>query len=390
MKAKVKIGKLISTVDKGMVALTTVEDAEAQHSDFGRFAIVSGKIGIKAITNKAASYCTSQLADDEEAESGGCHAISLPKLRSILASLPKNDFVEFEYKAGEGEDSTGNLFFISNKTNWKMPCMPPTVVSDVNIDDGDFCFEIEKEKFLEAASSISFASNLNDAFFTTCNVCVSVDDKYVLLGATDDIRCATIRLESPNLIKGKRFLLPIPSLTKALKCFDNGLIKVYSGVGFARFSQEGHSVRMSLPGGADIRRFPNFEAVSKKDQPFKLRVMTSKFKSMVGTCADMNREEFLMKIDQDFINVYSYGASDSISYHSAMAYSGDKVSVSIGVCSMFLMDFMKKVKEEVIQIEFAEKEGKPKYMIIQDCAGMFYLMKALVDLVHVPIESKEK
>lgn len=384
MKAKVKIGKLISTVDKGMAALLAAEDDGSQYSGFGRFAVVNGKIGVKAVADRAFSCCLNDLQDNEESLGDGCYALSLVKLRSLLSSLPKDDFVEFEFKDNDGADATGNMFFVSNKTNWKMPCASPKVVAEVVIDDGEFAFEIEKEKLLEGISSIAFASNMNDAYFTTSNVCVSIVDKYVLLGATDDIRCATVRLESENAVKDKRFLIPIPSLIKILKSFDNGLIKVFFDSGFVRFNQGGHSVKMAVPGNADISRFPNFEAISQRDQPYKLRVMTSKFKNIISACNEMNKEEFLLKIEPDFIHAYCYGMSDGMSYHSSMAYTGDKVNVSVGVCSMFLMDFLKKVKEETIQIEFSEKDGKPKYMVIQDCMGTFYFMKALIDLVHLP------
>lgn len=97
MKAKVKIGKLISTIDKGMASLLTVEDDGSQYSGFGRFAVVSGKIGIKATNNRMSSYCLSPFSDGEESFGDGCYAISLPKLRNILASLPKEDCVEFEF-----------------------------------------------------------------------------------------------------------------------------------------------------------------------------------------------------------------------------------------------------------------------------------------------------
>jgi len=387
MKAKMKVERLLSTVDKGMVALLTVVDDDSSLSDFGRFAVIKNKIGVKTVTGKASSYCLLSLQAGEEIVSEGCYAISMPKLRSMLASLPKEDMVEFEFQEKKTDTSIGNLAFSSGNTNWKMPCSYPNVIADVNIDEGDFCLSIEKDIILDAVSSISFAGNIFDASFTTSNICISLIDKNVLFGATDDIRCAAVKSPSTNIVNAQRFLIPIIFLSKILKTFDKNEIKVFSGKGFVRFSQEEHSVKISLPDGADINRFPNFEVIVLKDHPFKLKVMTSKFKSIVSACHDMNPEEFLMKIDDNAVHFYAYCNKDGMSYHSSLPYTGDKVNVSVGVCSLFLLEYLKKVKEEVIQLEFPQKDGKPKYIEIQDNVGGFYLLKSLIDMVHTPPES---
>jgi len=389
MKAKMKVERLLATVDKGMVALSTVNDESSSLSDFGRFAVIKNQIGVKTVTGKASSYSLLLLQAGEEIVSEGCYAISMPKLRSMLASLSKNDMVDFEFQDKKTDSSIGNLVFSSGNTTWKMPCSYPNVIADVNIDEGDFCLSIEKDVVLDAVSSISFSGNINDAFFTTSNICMSLLDKNVLFGATDDIRCAAIKSASPNVVNAQRFLIPIVSLSKILKTFEKGEVKVFSGKGFVRFGQEGHSVKISLPDGADINRFPNFEAIVLKDHPFKLKVMTSKFKSMVLACYDMNSEEFLMKIDDNAVHFYAYSSKDGMSYHSLLPYTGDKVNISVGVCSIFLVEYLKKVKEEVIQIELPQKDGKPKYMEIQDNVGGFYLLKSLIDMVHTPPESIE-
>jgi hypothetical protein len=78
-----------------------------------------------------------------------------------------------------------------------------------------------------------------------------------------------------------------------------------------------------------------------------------------------------------------------MSYKSEVGYTGDNISVSVEICSMFLIEFIKKVSGDVVNIEFRENEGKQKVIKISDESGRTYIMKSLVDMICVPPDSIE-
>lgn len=388
MKAKLLSGKLLSIVEKGTVSFATGIDEKDKLSEWGKLALVSGKIGAKSVSRGAASYCLKPVDPSESVEKEGCFAVSIPKLKGLLESLPSDSLVDLEFVENKGDDSIGTLIFSSGKSLWKLPCNSPNIIADVKIDAGDLCVNIEKEKLLEAVSSISFAANRNDANFTKSNICISVIKECVLFGATDDIRCAVYKVGGINSTIQKKILVPATPISKILKSFDNGIIYIYSGNGFVRFSQEGHSIKISLPNEADAESFPPFEDFVFANYPINAKVMMSKFKSMVQSCYKMNSEECLMKIFGDEVMFFAYDNKDGTSYKSSLAATGNTSNLSIGICSTYMIDFLKKVDEEVLQLSFPNNDtGKPPFIMIYDGEGLYYMLTSLMDMVHLPPES---
>jgi len=389
MKAKLFVGKLLSIVEKGTISFATGIDEKDKLSEWGRFALVSGKIGAKAVSRGAASYCLRPVENGEEVEKEGCFAVSVSKLKGLLESIPSDAIVNIEFVENKSDDSIGTLLFSAGKSLWKLPCNDPKIISNVKIDDGDLSITIEKDVFLEAISSISFAANQNDANFTKSNICISIKDGCVLFGATDDIRCAVFKVEGIKSSVNKRFLVPSAPLSKILKSFDKGIISVYSGKGFVRFSQEGHSAKVSLPNEADVDSFPAFEDLVSAIYPINTKLMMSKFKTMVVSCNKMNSEECLMKLIGNEVLFFAYDNKDGTSYKSSLTANGDSANLSIGICSMYMVEFLKKVDEEILQLSFpvGNDPSKPQLIMIHDGKSLYYMLTALMDLVHLPPES---
>lgn len=390
MKVKLLVGKLLSIVEKGTISFSTGIDEKDKMSDWGKFAVLSGKIGAKSVSREASSYCLRKLDQDEVVEKEGCFAVPIPKLKAVLESLPSDSFVEIEFVENKTDDSIGILVFSSGKNLWKIPCNNPKIIPDVKIDDGDSCLIIEKDDLLKAISSVIFAVNKNDANFTKSNICLYMNGDEVLFGATDNIRCAVYRSKGLKPLLNRKVLIPSNSISKILKSFDNGMISICSGSGFVRFSQEGHSAKLSLHAEADVDSFPNFEEFVNTDYPVNSRVMTSKFKNIIQSCYKMNGEECLMKICDNEINLFAYDSKDGTSYKSSISSTGDSVKLSMGICSVYLLEFLKKVDEEVVQISFPKSlvAGKAPFIMVFDGECFYYMMSSLMDLVHVPPESK--
>jgi DNA polymerase III sliding clamp (beta) subunit (PCNA family) len=389
VSTKVKIDKLVKAIEKGIVSIGMVEKDSSSFSDFGRLTINEQGITVKSCSSRASSCCSILLESDEEIVSVVNFSLSLPRLLGMLSSLSKDSFVEMSYENVKTDDYIGNLIFSSGKSAWKMPCLHSNLIPDMNLDEGEEVFSISRDILLEVISMISFAGNLNDANFTTNNICISVCNGKIYFGATDDLRCAAYVVDSPDSIGKKRFLLPIKSISKTIKTFDEGEMTVYSGNGFVRFKQNNYSVKLALPNDSDIENFPPFESLVNKDLPYKMRVMTNKLKSMATACFEMNREEFLIQTDNENINFYAVDKIGGMTYKSALSYTGDKINICIGVCSLFLVEYLKKNKEETVEIEFSESSGKPKFLKIKNGIGSHYIMKALVDLVNLPTEAEK-
>jgi DNA polymerase III sliding clamp (beta) subunit (PCNA family) len=390
MSAKIKIEKLVTVIEKGMMAISLGDKESGSFSDFGRLTINSEEISVRSWAAQANSICSAPLEAGEEVVANVSFSISMPKLLGMLSSLPKDSVVTVTYDGQKTEEYVGNLVFNAGKSSWKMPCLDPKLVAEIKMDEGDLAFAIDRESITDAIGMTAFASNANDAFFTISNICVSIKDKKIYFGATDDVRCASYVVDYPDAAADKRMLIPIHYLNKVIKSFEKGVVSIFSGKSFIRLNQGSHSVKMSLPTEADINRFPAFETLVAKDFPFKLRVMTGRFKSMALACQETNREECLIKIDNNEITFYAVDKTGGMKYKSSIPYTGDKVDVMMGVCSLYLVDYLKKIKEETIQIEFLSGEGKPKFMKIQDAVGSHYIMKALIDLVNVPEDSAEE
>lgn len=384
MNAKIVIDKLQSVIEKGMISISIGEKDNASFSDFGRLTVDRNGLAVKACSSQASSLCSSPLDASEEVVDSISFCISLPKLTGMLSSLPKDSVVSIEFENVKTDDYIGNLVFSSGKSLWKMPCLHANLVPDINVEEGEECVTVDRDKILEIISLVTFAANMNDAKFTTNNMCISIKDGKMFFGATDDLRCSCFILDCPELTKSNRFLVPIQHFGKIIKSFDKSGITLFSGKGFVRLAQGTYSVRLSLPNEADINSFPAFESLMQKDYPYKLRVMASRLKSMVTACNEMNRDEFLLKIDSENINFYAIDRVGGMTYKSSLPYTGDKVEVCIGVCSMFFVDYLKKNKEETLQIELISNSGKPKLIKLQDGLGSHYIMKALVDIINIP------
>ena len=269
-----------------------------------------------------------------------------------------------------------------------MPSVHSGTVADAKLGKGTLRFKIPGATLSDAIKNVAFAGNLKDANFVQSNVCISVQDQHIYFGATDDIRMAAFTFDVVDKTEDCRLLIPLDVCAPLFKAFEKGEIEVYSGDGFIGFSQGDHFVRLSLPPESDVDRFPDFESLVTAEQVASIKVMTTRFAEIVNACNDMNKEECLLKIDGDTMHVYAYDSIDGMSYHSSLTCSGDKLNIVLGLCPVYFVDFLKKIDEETLCIVFPQIDGKPNQIKALDGQGRFFVMKALVDLVHVPPETE--
>ena len=384
MNVKTNVGRLLSAVEKGSISLSLPPKVDGPLVDFGRLFVTSDSIGIKTTSSHSASECSIDLEGEDTVITPGSCALNMTKLKSILGIPKKDATVEFFLEEQKDSNMMGIVHFSIGKSKWKLPCVASAVVADTKFGDDDLCLTMDKKELLEALGSTSFASNIKDAFYTNSNICVSIKDNVAMFGATDDIRCAVYNKDLRTPSADRRFLIPIVSFSPALKSFGDGEISIYISEDAARLNRGSHSVKFSLSDESDVTRFPGFEAMIGTQMPTRIRVMSSKIIEMISACNDMNNEECLMRIDEDNVHFYAYDSKDGTAYHSQLSYAGDKASFKMGLCPMFLIEFLKKLDGEVLHMEYQIVDGEVKFMKLRDDEGHWYLMKALIDLVCVP------
>jgi hypothetical protein len=96
-----------------------------------------------------------------------------------------------------------------------------------------------------------------------------------------------------------------------------------------------------------------------------------------------------MKISGNDLQFHAYDSKDGTSYKSELAVTGDQANISMGVCSVYMIDFLKKVDEEILQLSFPVGTDpiKPSYIMVYDGANLYYMLTSLIDFVHLPTGS---
>jgi len=388
MKGKLLIDKFLDLIEKSSCVLGLSGDDSGKFAEFSRIDFRTKGICVRSVSSIASSMAYYVFNDSGESiDEDKSISLSSIKLKSMLKNLPKDSFVEliFEDKKDKDDvDSIGTMIFKCGKTSWKMPCCVASLIQEVKVVGGEKCFSIDKDTFLNAFTSVAYAGNISDANFILCNVCVSVLGNNLYFGATDDIRCSTFKVGNTTCLGDRRFLLPIQFFPKILKPYDKGEVDVFCDKNFVRLNQANFSIKLSLPNGSDSDSFPKFESIVDKAYPFKVNIMASKLRTMISSCVDVNKEECLLKINDDNVNIYSCDNYGKMSYHSNIQSTGDKVNIIMAICSIYFYEFLKKVKEEVVALEFYADSGKIKSIKITDGANQCYIMKALIDISFNP------
>ncbi len=385
MSIKISMKKLTSVIERGIIPISFGEKSDGnEFMDFASLNIENDFIKIKSVCSAIGAESHVKIDSDELVESRIDHCINFVKLIAMLSSMPKDEFVEISFDDKNADDFVGNLIFKCGKSKWKMPCLDKNLVPDIKINGGEEVFSIDRDIFISCMDSVSFAGNQNDPDFLNSNICVSSRGNKIFFGSTDDIRCAIKVIDNPLGVISARILLPIKFTKKIVKSFEKGDVKFFLGNGFVRMEQDGYSVRVSLPCEADVNHFPQFEMLSEKKFSFTVRVMNEELKNIIKACFQVNKEEFLLKSDNENIFFYALDKHSGIVYKSSVPYAGDKIDISIGVCSMFLLDYLKKNTDDIIDFSFDENTGKPKMFKINNESNCSYIMKSLVDLVNMP------
>ena len=390
MKAILKAGHLLTIVEKGMASIAVPPKSVVTMAEFGKLAFEDDKIGIRTSHENASSYCIQSIEDGETIEDEGACVVSMPRLRSMLKILSPDSEVSVLLKPPvSGEDGFGNVFFKSGKSKWKMPTIHEDTIVDPRRKKGKVIFSAPKPDIAKAFKAVSFAGNVKDANFIQSNVCISVHDNELFFGATDEVRCAAFKISVDESLELNRILIPIAAYSPILRTFDKGDIEVCSGDGHVSFCQEQHVVKISLPTESDVNNFPNFEALIAGQHPVRIEVMASRLKDIVSACNQMNQEECLMRIADGELEFFAYDIIDGMAYHSSLNHTGDSVKIDMGLCPVYIVDFLSKVTEDTVFIEFPIASGKPKHIKLVDDGGHYFIMKALVDLIHLPPQVNE-
>lgn len=385
MKATLNTGHLLTIVEKGMASIAIPPKSVAPMSDFGKLAIEKDRIGVKTAHENASSYCIQAVESGEFIEEEGACVVSMPKLRDMLKILsPDSEILIFLKPPDDGEDGFGNVIFKSGKSKWKMPTVHEDTIVDTRRGKGMAVFKSPKAEIAKAFKAVAFAGNVKDANFIQSNVCISAQTDKIFFGATDEVRCAVYDLSVEDPPEPYRFLIPIDAYSSLLKTFDKGDVEICTGDGYVSFWQGQHVVKVSLPSAADVNNFPNFESLVSGPQPARIEVMATRLKDIVSACNKMNKEECLMRIDNYEIDFFAYDSVDGMSYHSSLKHTGDSVKIDMGLCPIYIVDFLSKVTEDTVFIEFPISVGKPNHIKVIDAGGHYFLMKALVDLIHLP------
>ncbi|MBN1273681.1 MAG: DNA polymerase III subunit beta [Candidatus Aminicenantes bacterium] len=282
-------------------------------------------------------------------EEKGSITISGKKIFEIVKSLPEGKPIIFS------EENDLVMRITSGETEFKVLCLPKEDYPQMPESKFEKNIVIPLDVLQDMIESVYFAITQEHRYYLNGALLILKDGKLEMV-STDGHRLAYVSKSLENTSWGEEIRVIVSKKTlNELRKFEDESLEFDLDESNLFFRIKNRTMVSRIIEG----KFPNFEAVLPKDNPYKASISREAITDSIRRVSLLSTERsrgIKLSIEKNLIRLFSSNpemgeARDNIS----LDYSGKEME--IGFNSQYILDFLTTVKSEKVVFEFKDKDS---------------------------------
>lgn len=279
----------------------------------------------------------------------GSTTIFCDKFLGILRSLPSGD-IEFE----EQENETFIIRPLFKKIDFRLKSISSEKYPEIQLDSNSGYFEISQKEIIDMISQTVFAVSDDETRYFMNGVYLDQNDSNIIMVATDGRRLSLIQNDSADTLPEFPGVIVPPKVLNLVRklASGEGLIQISITDKNIFINFDNQKISSSLIEG----QFPNYQRVIPDSQDQKLTVdkyeLIEAIKRVSLLVEQKSRRVYVQLMPGTMILKSEESEMGVAKEEVAIDYDGPEMTIAVNY--LYLMDPLRVIASEKVEIEFSE------------------------------------